>query len=223
MCTLALSFRDDSLQLYSSRDELLTRQSSPPFVWNERAPRLFAPRDDAEGGTWIGVNEHHLLVAITNRFGTPRLPDRRSRGHLVLDAFENATMSFAEMQAIDAASYNGFHLLIAGRDGAFCVWSDGDTIGAETFDPGWIVVTEQSYGAADNARATWLRNQVEESADPRELFRIRDTTDPFSRPNILVEELGYGTRSNSFVTIDDGVTYEYLTTDLHDKWNPFSS
>ena len=35
-------------------------------------PRILAGRDPYAGGTWLGVNEHGVLVAVTNRRKTPR-------------------------------------------------------------------------------------------------------------------------------------------------------
>jgi hypothetical protein len=44
---------------------------------------FWAPRDEEEGGTWIGVNRLGLVAAITNRSTLPESAGRASRGLLV--------------------------------------------------------------------------------------------------------------------------------------------
>ena len=69
VCTLVFAwqvFPDAPVVAAANRDELLDRPSEPPSVIEEE-PGVVAPRDAEAGGTWIGYNEHGVLVAITNR------------------------------------------------------------------------------------------------------------------------------------------------------------
>ena len=54
----------------------------PARRWARPVP-FWAPRDEEEGGTWVGVNAHGLIAAITNRSRLPQESGRESRGHLV--------------------------------------------------------------------------------------------------------------------------------------------
>lgn len=86
MCSLAVILRDSSrfpLVVAANRDESRERSTRAPFLW-EGSPRRLAGRDEERGGTWLGVNEGGVFVAITNLWGRgPRDPRRASRGELV--------------------------------------------------------------------------------------------------------------------------------------------
>lgn len=128
MCTLAIWLRpgaDVPLVVFANRDERLDRPSLPPRVEAGR-PRVLAPVDVQEGGTWLGLNEHGVFVGITNRAGAPRDPSRRSRGALVRDALaaSSARDARARLEALVHGTHNPFHLLYADRDEAFLTWDD---------------------------------------------------------------------------------------------------
>ena len=55
----------------------------------------FCGRDGERGGSWQGVSESGLMVAITNRLEGPLDPIVRSRGQLCLDALRQPTSSDA--------------------------------------------------------------------------------------------------------------------------------
>ena len=90
MCTLALYFHMVErcpVIVAANRDEHYDRPSAPPDVWST-VPKILAGKDLLAGGTWLGVNEHGLLVGILNRRATSEpdpLPHSRSRGLLCLD------------------------------------------------------------------------------------------------------------------------------------------
>jgi uncharacterized protein with NRDE domain len=104
MCTLALYFRmikDFPLLVAANRDEHYDRPSAAPHLWSVK-PSILAGKDLLAGGTWLGVNEHGLLVAILNRRANGE-PDpilkshARSRGLLCLDilSFKSAATACA--------------------------------------------------------------------------------------------------------------------------------
>lgn len=68
--------------LGANRDEHYDRPFSGVRQWDAGTP-FWAPRDETEGGTWIGVNENGLLAAITNLSREKAEEGRASRGHLV--------------------------------------------------------------------------------------------------------------------------------------------
>ncbi|MGE0442239.1 MAG: NRDE family protein [Gemmatimonadales bacterium] len=96
MCTLSWLPAAEGYRLFFNRDERLTRAPGrPPEPGVERGVRFLAPVDGDAGGTWIGVNEYGLAVALLNRYpsGAPgehpwagprgRPANRISRGILV--------------------------------------------------------------------------------------------------------------------------------------------
>ena len=84
MCVLICRVGQAPL-LAANRDEVYARPFSSPRRWVADTP-FWAPRDEEEGGTWIGVNRNGLVVAITNRSRLPAEGGRASRGLLVTGA-----------------------------------------------------------------------------------------------------------------------------------------
>jgi uncharacterized protein with NRDE domain len=104
MCTLALYFRmikDFPLLVAANRDEHYDRPSAAPHLWSVK-PSILAGKDLLAGGTWLGVNEHGVLVGILNRRSNgepePLLKGHaRSRGLLCLEllSFKSAAAACA--------------------------------------------------------------------------------------------------------------------------------
>jgi hypothetical protein len=68
--------------LAANRDEVYARPFSGPRRWVAPVP-FVAPRDEEEGGTWIGMNDAGIVAGIANRSLLPGRGGLASRGHLV--------------------------------------------------------------------------------------------------------------------------------------------
>ena len=69
MCLLALFYRvveDAPVVVGANREEFYRRGGDPPRL-HVGPPRFVAGVDPVAGGTWLGVNEHGVLAAVTNR------------------------------------------------------------------------------------------------------------------------------------------------------------
>jgi uncharacterized protein with NRDE domain len=215
VCTLLIAshvFDDSPLYLASNRDERLDRPASGPVVWNHRSPPLVAPRDEQEGGTWLGVNADGVLSAITNRFGSGRDAAKRSRGELVLIALQASTAGDAAetIAALPAEDFNPFHLALADADSAHVVWTDEKALHHEVLPPGMHVITERSFGAAENGRADRLRRRLDALDETGSLSResltelLRERrVDDLDCTCVLVPEMNYGTRSSALVDLGE--------------------
>ena len=202
MCTLVLVVPPPGgvLQVAANRDEFLARPAAAPALSADG--RWLAPRDLQAGGTWFGVNAAGLFVGVTNRSAGPRLPTRRSRGLLVLDALESADAAslHRRLAALDPADYNGFHLGYADGTSAGLTWSDGSTLRQERLSPGVHVLTEQSLGAGDDgARRRLVQERVPsgEVVDLEGWLGLLSVHGPEPRAGTCVhaDAVGYGTRS----------------------------
>ena len=159
MCTILAAlgvWPDTPLVMAANRDEALDRPASEPRVWpiGEVADRVvLAPRDLRAGGTWLGLNDAGLFVGITNR-RAPADPNQRSRGGIVFEALGAADHGEARARvlALDARTFNPFHLLLADRRGAVIVWSDGERLHEHALGPGIHWITERSFGAGPTRR-----------------------------------------------------------------------
>ncbi|TKX63861.1 hypothetical protein EXE48_02410 [Halorubrum sp. ASP1] len=161
MCTLTLAWRtfgDAPVALAATRDETLGRPSEPPAVRGRTSGdggqagdggrgtngdadgrvRYVAPRDAEAGGTWIGVSEGGLVVAVTNRWLDADREGDRSRGLLVRDCL-TAPSAEAAVRAVerelDERDYDGFNLVLADERAAFLLAYDG-ALAVTRLDPG---------------------------------------------------------------------------------------
>ena len=148
MCTLTLAWRafgDAPVALAANRDEALDRRADPPAV---REPaggdggRYVAPRDAEAGGTWIGLSEAGVAVAVTNRWLDADREGDRSRGLLVRDCLESNSAEAAVRNVerdLETRSYDGFNLVLADDAAAFCLSYDG-ALAVTRLDPGVHVI-----------------------------------------------------------------------------------
>ncbi len=125
MCVLICRVGPEPL-LAANRDELYARPFSAPRPWFAATP-FWAPRDEEEGGTWIGVNRAGLMAAITNRSRLEEHPGRSSRGHLVSGVLACADFDAAAawlMEKLKQREYNPFQLWVAQGDRALMLAMD---------------------------------------------------------------------------------------------------
>lgn len=207
MCSIVLAYKlveGSDWLVGANRDEKLDRPAEGPRVREVGQSRILAPLDLEAGGTWIGINARGTLGALTNRFGSAPDPTRRSRGELVFEALQSVSArdGAARIAELPAAHYNPFHLVIAGADGAV-VWSDGETMHREPLEPGLLVVTERSFGAAPNARADFIESSLKPCIEcgemsleaMREVLAVRRDND-IDATSVYLPEFNYGTRSS---------------------------
>src|SRR5690349_11695089 len=110
MCLLALFYRvaeDAPVVAGANREEYYSRGGSPPRLLDGPL-RVVAGVDPVAGGTWFGVNERGLLVAVTNRpkSGVPAFP--RSRGLLARELLPLPTAAEAVERAARELGQNNY-------------------------------------------------------------------------------------------------------------------
>lgn len=210
MCTLIVGHRlapETPLLVGANRDEVLSRPATPPDIRTDGPIPYLAPRDQRAGGTWIGLNAAGVFAAITNRFGPPSDPDRQSRGELVPLALQHDSAAAAaeRLERVDATDYNGFHLIVADDESAHVTVGDGALSTTTDLDPGFTVLTERSFGAADNVRKRRVRSALLEcDPDDVDLDDLRERLtrcDPGSMDAVCIslDGIDYGTRSSTLI------------------------
>lgn len=215
MCTIIL--RNDAPRtrtpwvVAANRDECLERPSTPTHIVTYLGTDILTPRDEVYGGTWIGVRDDGLLVALTNRDEPGVRRGVRSRGLLVLDALmEKNEYEVAELAARTAEQYKPFHLITAGREGmAHRVIAGRHTQLRKYLPHGWHVITEQSFGAGADVRGQRLRAQLSAgTTKPLEialgtLLGEHTLGDPFASSCVhaALDGHAYGTRSGFYAHI----------------------
>jgi uncharacterized protein with NRDE domain len=161
MCLLALFFRvveDAPVIIGANREEFYARGGSPPGSLLAQAAgrqaRAVAGTDPVAGGTWLGVNEHGLLIAVTNR-PQSKAPERpRSRGLLARDllAFSSAAAAAEHATAeLERGVYAGCNLLCADAAAATLIQA-GDWLRVRPLPPGLHVLTNGDVNDAHDPR-----------------------------------------------------------------------
>ena len=170
MCTVIVDFNPTRercpIVVATNRDELLGRSAEDPRIWPGR-PTMLAPVDLQRQGTWIGVNEHGVFAALTNRVDVasvwdPKDPEKmRSRGQLVRIALQHRTAAdaIAAVASLPARAYNGYNLVIVDAHEAFIVRGGGiegaehPSIERQSDKPGLLIVTNLGIGPKHSPRA----------------------------------------------------------------------
>lgn len=132
MCVLAIHFQATSeapVLLAHNRDDSYERPVGPPRVHYGR-PKVICPVDRKDGGTWIGVNQHGLVVAVINRVkpGTEP-PEGRSVYVLCRELLNSASASQAISlccEELQTGKYPACHFLCADRRFGAVVQYGGD-------------------------------------------------------------------------------------------------
>jgi len=142
VCTLAVYFRafdNFPLIIAANRDEHYDRPSAAPSLLHT-TPKIISGRDLRAGGTWLGFNEHGLVVAILNRHsndGPPLLPSARSRGALCMDLLmQNSVTDATAVLAEHRVRYNPFTVLFADPRAAYVAHNEGQAILTQKLDTG---------------------------------------------------------------------------------------
>ena len=231
VCTFALAwqvFEDVPVAAAANRDEAVDRPSEPPGRFRDD-PRIVAPRDREAGGTWIGVNEFGVLVAITNRWTAAELAGERSRGQLVADALTCESADEARnsvVGATDEDEYDGFYLVAADADDAVVLAWDG-TLSETRFEPGVHVVVNVGRAVDPDVAAIPESHRTSAAGQAENANRVRETLRPDEREGasawldraadvlgdheygVCIHEGSYGTRSSSLISLGTRWTYRH--------------
>jgi uncharacterized protein with NRDE domain len=223
MCLIVFAHRVHPaypLVVAANRDEWFERPTAPAGFWAD-ASGVFAGRDLEHHGTWLGVTTTGRFSAITN-FRDPgnHRPDAPSRGRLVSDFLRSSSTPASYLEGLrpDAASYNGFSLLVGDRD-SLCYFSNREGeirdlrpgiygLSNDLLDVPWPKV---------RLGKTRLAARLDDGLDPEALLALLDDTGTapdedlprtgvsldwerkLSALRILAE--GYGTRSSTALLI----------------------
>jgi hypothetical protein len=165
MCLLALLYRvarGAPVVAGANREEFYARGGSPPRLLDDAA---VAGVDPLAGGTWLGVNAHGVLVAVTNRrkSSTPARP--RSRGLLARQLLGCPSAAAAvELAAreLDGERYAGCNLLCADDSGAVVLHA-GDWLRVRPLPPGLHVLSNADVNDTTDPRVVYAAGRLSES------------------------------------------------------------
>lgn len=116
MCLLAFAIAPNGEKpfvLASNRDEFFARPTQALHSWpSAQGPLIHAGRDEQDGGTWLGVNEHGRVAMLTNvRSGMP-VPGAKSRGELTTGWLAGTHTAQEWFEQLVPSDYGGFNLIM---------------------------------------------------------------------------------------------------------------
>ncbi len=200
MCLLVVAFgvvADTPLLVGANRDEKLDRPTTVLTALNRGNPRILGGRDEHSGGTWLAVNQHGVVAALTNQpLGDAKDLTKRSRGELPLAmAHEPSAARAAErlLQQHRPGDYNGSWLLVGDRDSLFFIDFTGLMEPTAVALPPGVHVLENKALGAPSAKA----------ARTSELLAELDT-DPSTATATLERALGDHWVPEASSPVDDG-------------------
>lgn len=177
MCLVFINFQpgsDRPLSIGANREESRRRPTTSPVCCKQQRLRsLLAGADHGPDGsfpamgTWLGVNEAGLAVAVTNRHdGELASADQtRSRGLLavlLLDSDRPEHATDVARSALMHRGYGGCNFLIAAADNAFIVQAPGPTrVRVTPLDPGIHAMTNLNLDDDDDPRIHLVRTTLE--------------------------------------------------------------
>ena len=149
---------DAPLLIALNREENPARESLPPKIQSGR-PRSVCGVDLQAGGTWAGVNQHGLFVAVVNspKKNVPAEP--RSRGLLCREllgcanAEEALDMAQRELQT---GVYAGANYVCVDRSSGGIVHG-GNDVDVEFLKPGLHILTENRVNDISDYRQEFVR------------------------------------------------------------------
>jgi uncharacterized protein with NRDE domain len=180
MCFLALVYRvatDAPVIVGANREEAYDRGGEPPQVLKGPVPAVGGV-DPRAGGTWLAVNAHGVLIAVTNRAKSDVPPSPRSRGLLVRDLLDSPSAAEAIEKAgqeVVRHPFDGFNLLCADRDNAMVLHA-ADWLRIRMLPPGVHVLTNRDVNEATDVRVAYARHWLRGAPnDSRELVKAVQT------------------------------------------------
>jgi len=199
---------DYPLILIANRDEFYARPSQRATWWGDQ-PEIFAGRDLAQGGTWLGVNRSGRIAVVTS-YRDPENFERsdvRSRGLLVRDFLcsREAPLAFFEHLPETTSHYNGFNLVGGDLEALYC-WSNRDGVlqripagcfglSNHLLDTAWPKVAKGKHLLEEVASA---HGPGDEEALVEALFEIlKDREIP---PDALLPDTGIGLEAERFLS-----------------------
>ncbi len=113
-----------------------------------------APLDPKKGGTWFGINEAGLLVALTNRLDENPKPDAPSRGLLVrtiLGTADNIDSAEARYNSLSPERYNPHRILFLSPEGVTTIYKNGESRPRHRLESGLFYLDNHSGTITDQS------------------------------------------------------------------------
>lgn len=161
MCILAIQYRlvpEAPILVAMNRDERYERPSAGPSIQSGK-PRVLCGIDQQAGGTWLGVNQHGLVVAASNRPKALGPLTPRSRGVLCRELLRCGSAHEAVDRAMDELStgqFDGVNFVCADAESGWVVHG-GDELEAVKLEEGLSIISNGDVNDSRDERGKLAR------------------------------------------------------------------
>ena len=121
MCTVTLAPMPHGFVLTMNRDERRERDEAGIHLGQVNEVKYCYPVDAQAGGTWVGLNNHGVAMALLNQYQAPTIKNARSRGRIIAEILTlgDITTIYAAMQTLDTELFNAFDCLLVSKTNAY--------------------------------------------------------------------------------------------------------
>ena len=192
-----------------NREDLLTQKINKPTIQSGK-PRILGSVDSSSGGTWLGVNQHGMMVGATCRkkFNVPMAP--KSREILCRDLLRSGSARDAVNMAMDELhtnEYEGVNYIIADGESGWVVHG-GNEIEALELEEGLNIISNVNVNDPRDERVAMARRllTLQTLDSPVKFLAVaskvlaRAPSIP-GRPSMVVKDGDYGTVSSTLVSL----------------------
>jgi hypothetical protein len=164
MCMLAILYRvakNTPILLAANREEQIARPTQFPKI-QPGTPRIVCGTDRQAGGTWLGINQFGLLVAVTNRARVRPPLEPRSRGLLCRDLLDSRTAKDAAELArkeLMTGRYAGANYLCADGKSAAVIYG-GSRVEIVELQPGLHTLSSGNLDDMEDERHAYIRRML---------------------------------------------------------------
>jgi hypothetical protein len=215
MAILFKAAKNTPVLVAANREERFDRPTLPPKI-QSGTPRVVCGIDRKAGGTWLGVNQHGLVAAVTNRSKTPVPSDPRSRGLLCRELLNLGSAKQAAQHAaeeLSSGSYAGANYLCADADSAAVVYG-GDRIEVVELQPGLHLLTNGDLNDPKDQRQEFLLRMLTLHTLDSAVTFLAVSSRAFSRKPDVAGRRGvvlaggeYGTVSSTLLSLSEKIQH----------------
>jgi len=212
MCIMAIYYQavpNTPILVAYNREEFFERPSQPPRIQSGK-PRVVCGIDKKAGGTWLGINQYGLLVAVGNRPKAKVPAEPRSRGLLCRELLNCRTAREAAMlaaQELSTGQYAGANYVCLDAKYGAVVYG-GNHVEIVDLTPGLHILTNGDLDDPSDPRQQLVRRQLTlQRLDSAVLFlAVASRTfsrrpDPAGRGGVVLVGKDFGTVSSTLVAL----------------------
>ena len=212
MCILAIQYQlvpEAPVLVALNREEYYRRQTQSPTMQSGK-PRILSGIDLAAGGTWLGINQHGLLVAACNRrkSNPPKAP--LSRGVLCRELLKESTARKAAETALEELAegeYDGVNYLCVDAKSGHVVHG-GDDLDLVDLSDGLSIMANRDLNDPRDERVTLAKRllTIQKLDSPVKFLAVASKVfsrapSPPGRPTIIVRDAQRGTVSSTLISL----------------------